>query len=82
MALSEDLQKIYDSFSEEDKALYKKMKDVVTSDTTQPSTGTASSTGTGGYGLPKRVVMISLKEQLNRRNTAMTLFEYITEKGI
>ncbi len=65
------------------------MKDVETSDTTQPSTGTtppstgtASSTGTGGYGQPKRVVMISLKEQLNRRNTAMTLFEYITEKGI
>ena len=58
MILSEDLQKIYDSFSEEDKALYRElMKDVDTSDTTPPSTGTTppstgteSSTGTGGYG--------------------------------
>ena len=41
MILSEDLQKIYDSFSEEDKALYRElMKDVDTSDTTPPSTGT------------------------------------------
>ena len=41
MILSEDLQKIYDSFSEEDKALYRElMKDVDTSDTTTPSTGT------------------------------------------
>ena len=58
MILSEDLQKIYDSFSEEDKALYRElMKDVDTSDTTPPSTGTTPpstgtvpSTGTGGYG--------------------------------
>ena len=51
MILSEDLQKIYDSFSEEDKALYRElMKDVDTSDTTPPSTGTVPSTGTGGYG--------------------------------
>lgn len=41
MILSEDLQKIYDSFSEEDKAIYRElMKDVDTSDTTPPSTGT------------------------------------------
>ena len=48
MILSEDLQKIYDSFSEEDKALYRElMKDVDTSDTTPPSTGTTPpSTGT------------------------------------
>ena len=58
MILSEDLQKIYDSFSEEDKAIYRElMKDVDTSDTTPPSTGTTPpstgtvpSTGTGGYG--------------------------------
>ena len=51
MILSEDLQKIYDSFSEEDKAIYRElMKDVDTSDasdTTPPSTGTTPpSTGT------------------------------------
>ena len=48
MILSEDLQKIYDSFSEEDKAIYRElMKDVETSDTIPPSTGTMPpSTGT------------------------------------